>query len=68
MLTPNEVFIEPLVSNGSNYDSWFAHVLIVFRTMSPNVELILVASTPPPKFDIDHIDWAKVTQEELDCT
>jgi hypothetical protein len=57
MLTPNEVFFEPLVSDGSNYASYFAHVPSAFRTMAPNVERILVASIFPPKFDIDHIDW-----------
>ncbi|PUZ75302.1 hypothetical protein GQ55_1G148700 [Panicum hallii var. hallii] len=68
MLRPNEVFFEPLVSNGSNYASWSAHVLNAFRTMGPTVERILIASILPPKFDIDHIDWANITQEELDCT
>jgi hypothetical protein len=36
-------------------------------TMGQNVERILVASILPPKFDTDHIDWANITQEELDC-
>jgi hypothetical protein len=58
---PNEVFIEPLVSNSSNYTSWSAHVLNAFRTMGPNVERILVAIILPPKFDIDHIDWENIT-------
>jgi hypothetical protein len=68
MSMPNEVFIETLVSNGSNYASWSTHVRNAFRTMGPNVERILVASTLPPTFDIDHIDWENITQEELECT
>jgi hypothetical protein len=64
----NKVFIEPLISNGSNYASWSAHIRNAFRTMGPNVERILVASTLPPTFDIDHIDWENITQEELECT
>jgi hypothetical protein len=68
MSTPNEVFFEPLVSVGSHYASWSSHVLNALRTMGPNVERILVASILPPKFDIDHIVWASITQEKLDCT
>jgi hypothetical protein len=56
------------VSNGSNYASWSDHVLNAFRIIGPNIERIFVASILPPKFDIDHIDWANITQEELDCT
>jgi hypothetical protein len=36
--------------------------------MGPTVEQILVASILLSKFDIDNIDWANITQEELDCT
>jgi hypothetical protein len=68
MSTPNEIFIKPLVSNFSNYASWSAHVHNAFRTVDPNVDRILVASILPPKFDIDHIDWENITQEELDYT
>ncbi|RLM85484.1 hypothetical protein C2845_PM04G11540 [Panicum miliaceum] len=68
MSTPNEVFFEPLVSNGSNYASWSTHVLNAFRTMGPNVERILVVSILPPKFDINLINWTNITQEKLDCT
>jgi hypothetical protein len=64
----NEVFFEPLVNDGSNYASWSAHVLNAFRTMGPIIERILIVSILPPKFDIDHIDWANITQEELNCT
>ena len=67
MSTPNEVLLEPLVSDGSNYASWSAHILNVLRTMGQHVERILVASILPPKFDIDHIDWKNITQEELEC-
>uniref|UniRef100_K3Y2R8 CCHC-type domain-containing protein n=1 Tax=Setaria italica TaxID=4555 RepID=K3Y2R8_SETIT len=35
--------------------------------MGPSVEQILVASILPPNFDIDHVDWSNITQEELDC-
>uniref|UniRef100_K4ALT4 Uncharacterized protein n=1 Tax=Setaria italica TaxID=4555 RepID=K4ALT4_SETIT len=35
--------------------------------MGPSIEQILVASILPSNFDIDHIDWSNITQEQLVC-
>ena len=50
MSTSCEVKFERLVSKGSNYSSWSAHVLNVLRTCGP-FERVVVASILPKDFD-----------------
>ena len=41
MSTSEEVSLELLLLDGSNYTSWSASVLDVFRTMGPQIEQIV---------------------------
>jgi len=44
MSTSEEVSLELLLLDGSNYASWSASVLAVFRDMGPNIEWIVDVS------------------------
>jgi hypothetical protein len=47
----NEVTLEILLSDCSNYDSWATRVLNAFRTVDPQLEQILYKSIIPPSYD-----------------
>jgi hypothetical protein len=47
----NEVTLEILLSDCSNYDSWATRVLNAFRTVDPRLEQILYKSIIPPSYD-----------------
>ena len=51
MSTSCEVKFERLVSDGSNYSTWSAHVLNVLRIWGPSFERVVVASILPKGFD-----------------
>jgi hypothetical protein len=65
MLTTCEVSFEPLRFNGSNYDSWSAHVLHVLHTWGPSFERVVVASILPEDFDNE--DSSNLSKEDKDC-
>ena len=48
MSTSEEVSLELLLLDGSNYASWSASVLDVFRAMGPHIERIVDVSISPP--------------------
>ena len=60
-----EVFVEPFVSDGSNYASWSIHILNHLWTHGPLAERVVVASIFPPNFCWHRIDGTN--QRELDC-
>ncbi|XP_066311268.1 uncharacterized protein [Miscanthus floridulus] len=62
MLTSEEVSLELLLLDGSNYTSWSASVLDVFRTMGPQIEQIVDVSISPP-----HDDLIYLSREEVKC-
>jgi len=64
MSTSCEVKFERLVSKGSNYSSWSAHVLNVLRTCGP-FERVVVASILPK--DFDGVDESNLSNEEKEC-
>jgi hypothetical protein len=47
----NEVTLEILLSDCSNYDSWSTRVINAFRTVDPQLEQILDKSIIPPSYD-----------------
>jgi hypothetical protein len=47
----NEVTLEILLSDCSNYDSWSTRVVNAFRTVDPQLEQILDKSIIPPSYD-----------------
>jgi hypothetical protein len=47
----NEVTLEILLSDYSNYNSWSTRVINAFRTVDPRLEQILYKSTIPPSYD-----------------
>ena len=59
-----EEFVEPLVSNGSNYASWSIHVLNHLRTLGPHAERVVVASILPSNLSWYKTDWKN--QSDLD--
>jgi len=65
MSTSCEVKFERLVSDGSNYSSWSAHVLNVLRTWGPSFESVVVASILPKGFD--GVDESNLSNEEKEC-
>ena len=67
MSTTCEVPFEPLALDGSNYASWSAHVLNVFRTISPLAEQVVVVSILPPHLNVDKVDLSTLSQKELEC-
>jgi hypothetical protein len=62
MLTSEEVSLELLLLDGSNYASWSASVLDVFRAMGPHIERIVDVSISPPSDDLDYL-----SREEVKC-
>ena len=62
MLTSEEVSLELLLLDGSNYASWSASVLTVFRDMGPHIEWIIDVSISPPSDDL-----AILSKEEVKC-
>jgi hypothetical protein len=52
MSTSVEVSLELLLSDGSNYASWSASVLNIFRAMGPQIEQIVDVSISPPSDDL----------------
>jgi hypothetical protein len=46
----NEVTLEILLSDCSNYDSWSTRVINAFRTVDPQLEQILDKSIIPPNY------------------
>ncbi|XP_066392259.1 uncharacterized protein [Miscanthus floridulus] len=62
MSTSEEVSLELLLLDGSNYTSWSASVLDVFRTMGPQIEQIVDVSILPP-----HDDLIYLSREEVKC-
>ena len=65
MSTSCEVKFERLVSDGSNYSSWLAHVLNVLRTWGPSFERVVIASILPKGFD--GVDESNLSNEEKEC-
>ncbi|RCV20908.1 hypothetical protein SETIT_4G095700v2 [Setaria italica] len=64
MSTPFEVTfdLKPLACDGSNYNSWSAYVLDIFRVMGPQMDLVVVVS-----ISCQNVDRSKLTQEEEKC-
>jgi hypothetical protein len=65
MLTTCEVSFKPLRFDGSNYSSWFAHVLHVLHTWGPPFERVVVASILPEDFNSE--GSSNLSKEERDC-
>ena len=62
MSTSEEVTLELLLLDGSNYASWSASVLDVFRAMGPHIEQIVDVSISPPS-----VDLANLSRDEVKC-
>jgi hypothetical protein len=62
MSTSCEVSFEPLRFDGSNYDSWSAHVLHVLHTWGSPFEQVVEASILPEDFDSE--DTSNLSKEE----
>ena len=62
MSTSEKVSLELLVSDGSNYASWSASVLTIFRDMGPHIEQIVDVNISPPSDDL-----AILSKEEVKC-
>jgi hypothetical protein len=60
MSTSEEVYLELLLLDGSNYASWSASVLDVFRTMGSQIERIVDVSISPPSDDLDYLSRKEV--------
>jgi hypothetical protein len=58
----NEVTLEILLSDCSNYDSWSTRVLNAFRTVDPQLEQILDKSVIPSSYDRKN-----ASEEDLRC-
>ena len=52
MSISKEVSLEFLLSDGSNYASWSASMLDVFRAMGPHIEQIVDVSISPPSVEL----------------
>jgi hypothetical protein len=52
MSTSEEISLELLLLDGSNYASWSASVLTVFKDMGPHIERIVDVSISPPSDDL----------------
>ena len=62
MLTSEEVSLELLLLDGSNYASWSASVLNIFWAMGPHIERIVDVSISPPS-----VNLANLSSEEVKC-
>ena len=65
MSTSCEVKFERLVSDGSNYSTWSAHVLNVLRIWGPSFERVVVASILSKGFD--GVDESNLSNKEKEC-
>uniref|UniRef100_K3Y320 DUF4219 domain-containing protein n=1 Tax=Setaria italica TaxID=4555 RepID=K3Y320_SETIT len=65
MLIPFEVTFdfEPLACDGSNYNSWSAHVLDIFRAMGSQIEQVVDVRICSP-----NLQYSKLTIEERKCS
>jgi len=54
MSTSEEVSLELLILDGSNYTSWSACMLDIFRAMGPPIEQIVDVSISPPSDNLDY--------------
>ena len=61
MSTSEEVTLELVLLDGSNYASWSASVLAIFRDMDPQIERIVDVSISPSD------DLAILCKEEVKC-
>ena len=52
MSTSEEVSLELLLLDGSNYAFWSTSVLTAFRDMGPHIERIIDVSISPPSDDL----------------
>jgi hypothetical protein len=62
MSTSEEVTLELLLLDGSNYASWSTSVLNVFWTMGPRIEWNVDVSISPPS-----VDLANLSKKEVKC-
>ena len=62
MSTSEEVSLELLPLDGSNYTSWSACILDIFRAMGPQIEQIVDVSISPPSDNLDYL-----SREEVKC-
>jgi hypothetical protein len=62
MSISEDVSLELLLLDGSNYASWSASVLDVFRAMGPQIEQIVDVSISPPSDDFHYL-----SREEVKC-
>ena len=58
----NEVTLEILLSDCSNYDSWSTRVINAFRAVDPQLEQILDKSIIPSSYDMKN-----ASEEDLRC-
>jgi hypothetical protein len=58
----NEVTLEILLPDCSNYDSWSTRVINAFRTIDPQLEQILDKNIIPPNYDREN-----ASEEDLRC-
>jgi hypothetical protein len=61
MSTSEEISLELLLLDGSNYVSWSASVLIVFKDMGPHIERIVDVSISPSD------NLTILSKEEVKC-
>jgi hypothetical protein len=62
MSISEEVTLELLLLDGSNYACWSASVLNVFRDMGSQIERIVDVSILPP-----NVDLANLSKKEVKC-
>jgi hypothetical protein len=62
MSISEEVTLELLLLDGSNYACWSASVLNVFRDMCSQIERIVDVSILPP-----NVDLANLSKKEVKC-
>ena len=62
MLISEEISLELLLLDGSNYTSWSASVLAVFNDMGPHIERVVDMSISPPSDDLVYL-----SREEVKC-
>ena len=58
-----EVPFEPLGMNGSNYNSWSAHIRNVLRNMGPSFEQAIKTSILPKRLN----NLSKLSNNEKEC-
>jgi hypothetical protein len=60
MSISKEVSLELLLLDGSNYTSWSASVLTIFKDMGPHIERIIDVGISPPSDDLAILSKEKV--------